>query len=140
MSLLRSSLIAVSLLAAVPAVAQTEPAAPSWYGREIAATAVPIRTVEGAWHRDVAPTAPSRDRRERDRTRYYLPYGVTVWAGDFPYAKPVGPGGYVVPEPAREADVPSHAQSVRTPCAIPSGPATAASSIAAAPGAFRSGC
>ena len=143
MSVLRSSLLLfAALLPAAAASAQSAPPAPFWYGREAAATAVPIATADarGREARTRGRKDRADDRGEPRRTWYALPYGVTVWAGEFPYARPVGADGYVVPASSPRSDAPPSGGSAAAPCATSSGPATAASSIAAAPGAFRSGC
>jgi hypothetical protein len=143
--------IALPTLAALigsvtPAAAQNQDR-PSWYGREVASTARPIRTV--------TPEVVERERGRRvggrqdgwrpQRSLYLDPYGnVTVWAGDPPYwLRPFAgaqdyPTGYQGQVPAQRV---YGSQSQRqTPCASSGGPATAGSAIASAPGAFRSGC
>ena len=118
----------------------------TWYGREIAATAEPIRTV--------TPTAEPQPRGRVVRGRQWGwrpqrsilldPLGnVTVWAGEPPYwMRPYQrPQANVRPETGDGSYGSQRAGSVISPaCSPSSGPATAGAAIAAAPGAFRSGC
>lgn len=75
---------AMALASALPASAQT------WYGRDIAASAEPIRTV-GPDGRDARAERGRDVRARRDgwrpqRNLYVDPYGgVTVWAGSPPF-------------------------------------------------------
>lgn len=126
--LMRTALLpALALLAAFPASAQT------WYGRDIAASAEPIRTV-GPENRD-ARTERGRDVRVlRDgwrpqRNLYVDPYGrVTVWAGEPPFWSAGPMRGYDPSTPDERAYYGERPQRpVQDPCAAGLGGAASAS-------------
>lgn len=134
------------LFTTAPAAAQDQQR-PSWYGRETASTARPIRTVtpQAVEQERVRPVRGRQDGWRPQRSLYLDPYGnVTVWAGDAPYWLRSDQGGQnqsygyqgQVPAQGNQRYGPSN----RSGCASSGGPATAGSAIASAPGAFRSGC
>lgn len=141
-------LAAAALLGpSLPAHAQSQWQNGTWYGRESASTAEPIRTV--------TPRAQPQERGRPvegrrwgwrpQRSIYLDPVGnVTVWVGDAPYWMRTyqRPEPYVRPQYAYPSGgYGQRAGAVSSPaCSPSSGPATADAAIAAAPGAFRSGC
>lgn len=140
-----SHALAALSVASSPAFAQS----PSWTGRDIAATALPLTTSDPSVRTSREPSG--RVVRGRDigirtpRTIYVDPYGsVTTYSGAPPYwmrgwSYDVVPSTPYWREEARR-QAPAPAPQVRSPCVYSGGPATAASAIAQAASASGQGC